>query len=160
LPWCRKARGTVPIRYVPRLFCEEPILEEVKKKRIKPLKGLKVVYAGDIWNVCHSLMIAAATMGFDIYVTVPDGYSPNPKVYQFAAEAAKRNGTKMVLTQNMKEALKDADVVYANTWHSMGAAEKEKESKQILGPSVLTRFEKARVLGHAHSRSPWEPHRS
>jgi len=85
------------------------------KEKKGDFKGLKVVYAGDIWNVCHSLMIAAGTMGFDMYVAIPEGYAANPKVYQFATEAAKRNGTKMVLTQNLKEALKDADVVYANT---------------------------------------------
>jgi len=36
-------RGTVPIRYALDFFCEEPILEELKKKRVKPLQGLKVV---------------------------------------------------------------------------------------------------------------------
>ena len=36
-------RGTVPIRYALDFFCEEPISEEVKKKRVKPLHGLKVV---------------------------------------------------------------------------------------------------------------------
>jgi ornithine carbamoyltransferase len=96
------------------------------------LKGLKLAYAGDIWNVCHSLMIAAGTMGFDIYVAVPEGYVPNPKVHRFATEAAKRSGTNIVLTKDLKEALKDADVVYANTWHSMGSDhEKEKRIRDF-----------------------------
>lgn len=98
-------------------------------------KGLKLAYAGDIWNVFHPLMIAGGTMGFDVYVAIPEGYAPNPKVLQFATEAAKRSGTKIVLTKDLKEALKDADVVYANTWHSMGAAEKEKERRaKDFGP--------------------------
>jgi ornithine carbamoyltransferase len=96
------------------------------------LKGLKLAYAGDIWNVCHSLMIAAGTMGFDIYVAVPEGYVPDPKVHRFATEAAKRSGTNIVLTKDLKEALKDADVVYANTWHSMGSDhEKEKRIRDF-----------------------------
>jgi ornithine carbamoyltransferase len=99
------------------------------------LRGLKLAYSGDIWNVCHSLMVAGGTMGFDVYVAIPKGYAPNPKVYQFAMEAAKRSKTKIVLTRNLKEALKGADVVYANTWHSMGAAEKEKEKRaKDFGP--------------------------
>ncbi|OGP96742.1 MAG: ornithine carbamoyltransferase [Deltaproteobacteria bacterium RBG_16_47_11] len=98
-------------------------------------KGLKVAYTGDPWNVCHSLMIAGGTMGFDIYIALPQGYPPNPKVRQFATEAAKRSRTRMVVTHNLKAALKDADVVYANTWHSMGAAEKEKEKRaRDFGP--------------------------
>jgi heterodisulfide reductase subunit B len=35
--------GNVPIRYALDFFCDEAILEEVKKKRVKPLSGLKVV---------------------------------------------------------------------------------------------------------------------
>jgi heterodisulfide reductase subunit B len=35
-------QGNIPIRYALDLFCDEPILEEVKKKRVKPLSGLKV----------------------------------------------------------------------------------------------------------------------
>lgn len=99
------------------------------------LKGLKLAYAGDPWNVCHSLMIAGGLMGMDTFIALPPGYPPNPKVLQFATEAAARSGTKMVVTHDLKEALKDADVVYANTWHSMGAAEKEKEKRiRDFGP--------------------------
>lgn len=36
-------QGNVPIRYSLDFFCDQTILEEVKKKRVKPLKGLKVV---------------------------------------------------------------------------------------------------------------------
>lgn len=98
-------------------------------------KGLKLAYVGDLWNVCHSLMIAGGLMGFDVYVAFPEGYAPNPKVSEFATEAARKSGTKIVLTHDLKEALKDSDVVYANTWHSMGAAEKEKEKRaRDFGP--------------------------
>jgi heterodisulfide reductase subunit B len=36
-------QGNVPIRYALDFFCDEAILEQVKKKRVKPLSGLKVV---------------------------------------------------------------------------------------------------------------------
>jgi heterodisulfide reductase subunit B len=36
-------QGKVPIRYSLDFFCDGPILEEIKKKRTKPLSGLKVV---------------------------------------------------------------------------------------------------------------------
>ena len=92
-------------------------------------KGLKLAYAGDMWNVCYSTMIAAGTMGFDIFVAIPNGYPPDQKVYQFAMKAAKRSGTKLVLTQDLNDALKDADIVYAMTWHHMGGTQKEKEQR-------------------------------
>lgn len=95
-------------------------------------KGLKLAYAGDIYNVCHSLMIGGALMGLDVYVAGPKGYPPDPRVQQFAQDAARRNGTRLVVTQDLKEALTDADIVYANTWHSMGSDhEKAKRIKDF-----------------------------
>ncbi len=98
------------------------------------LGNLKVAYAGDIYNVCHSLMIGGALMGLDVYVAGPKGYPPDPKVHQFAQEAARRNGTKLVVTQDLKEALRDADVVYANTWHSMGSDHEKAKRIKDFGP--------------------------
>ena len=98
-------------------------------------KGLKMGFIGDIFNVLHSLMIGAALMGFDLYAACPDGYLPNPKIHQFVMEKAKETKTKIVLSIDFEQIFKDADVVYANTWHSMGAAEKEKEKRaKDFGP--------------------------
>ena len=98
------------------------------------LGNLKLAYAGDIYNVCHSLMIGGALMGMDVYVAGPKGYPPDPKVHQFAHEAARRNGTKLVVTQDLKEALKDADIAYANTWHSMGSDHEKAKRTKDFGP--------------------------
>jgi ornithine carbamoyltransferase len=97
-------------------------------------KGLKLAYAGDIYNVCHSLLIGGALMGLDLYVAGPKGYPPDPRVHQFAQEAARRNGTKLLVTQDLKEALMDADVVYANTWHSMGSDHEKAKRIKDFGP--------------------------
>lgn len=97
-------------------------------------KGLKLAYAGDIYNVCHSLMIGGALMGLDVYVAGPKGYPPDPRVHQFAQDAARRNGTKLVVTQDFKEALTDADIVYANTWHSMGSDHEKAKRIKDFGP--------------------------
>ncbi len=89
------------------------------------LNNLKLAYAGDLWNVCHSLMIACGTFGIDMYVARPHGYEPDPQILARANELARATGSQMVLTEVMEEACEGADVVYANTWHSMGAAEAE-----------------------------------
>ena len=93
------------------------------------LNSVKVCYSGDLWNVCHSLIIAASIFGFKMHVARPNGYEPNIRVMNFAAEKAKLTGAEIVITDNLQQAVKDADVLYANTWHSMGAAEKEKEKR-------------------------------
>jgi len=103
-------------------------LQTIREKKGR-LEALKVAYCGDVWNVCHSLMIACSTFGMDIFVARPEGYDPNSKVLSYAMKHSETNGSKCVVTDNLNEALKDADVVYANTWHSMGAAEREKEKR-------------------------------
>lgn len=93
------------------------------------LDGIKLCYAGDVWNVCHSLIVAASILGFTLHVARPKGYEPNDRILKFATEKAKATGAEIVITDNLRQAVKDADVLYANTWHSMGGPEKEKEKR-------------------------------
>jgi ornithine carbamoyltransferase len=93
------------------------------------LRGLKLVYVGDPWNVCHTLMVVSSLMGMDCYVAVPKGWAPNPKIMKFATEHASIGKTQMVVTDDLDEALKGADVVYANTFHSMGHKDIEERKK-------------------------------
>jgi len=84
------------------------------------IKGLKLAYVGDPWNVCHTLMICSSLLGMDCYIALPKGWAPNPKITKFAEEHASIGKTQMVVTDDLNEALNGADVVYANTFHSMG----------------------------------------
>ena len=93
------------------------------------LDTVKVCYVGDLWNVCHSLMVAAAIFGFTLHVARPRGYEPNERIMKFALQKAQQTGAEIVVTDDLGQAVKDADVLYANTWHSMGGAEKEKEKR-------------------------------
>ncbi len=91
--------------------------------------GLKWAYAGDIWNVMQSSMVAAGTFGMHFVAAVPEGYAPNDRILQVARERAARSGGSITLTSDMREVVEDADIVYANTWHSMGGPEQDKEGR-------------------------------
>ena len=91
--------------------------------------GNKLVYVGDPWNVCQTLMVCSSLLGIDCYVAVPKGWAPAKIVVDFAEENAEKGGTEMVVTDDLEEALKDADVVYANTFHSMGHKDIEARKK-------------------------------
>ena len=93
------------------------------------IEGLKLAYAGDVWNVCQTLMIAGSLFGMDVYVARPVGYEPDEKIIAFVKEHAAKTGATIKVTDSLEEAVKDADVVYANTWHSMGGPEKTKEQR-------------------------------
>jgi ornithine carbamoyltransferase len=93
------------------------------------IKGNKLCYVGDPWNVCQSLMVSSSLLGMDCYVAVPKGWAPNEKIVNFATENAADRGTEMVITDDLEEALTGADVVYANTFHSMGHKDIEERKK-------------------------------
>jgi len=92
-------------------------------------KGLKMAFSGDIWNVLHSHMIGCAMMGIDLIAALPSGYEASPTVLNKANELAKSSGAKLVFSKNMDEIMEGADIVYANTYHSMGGPEKTKEER-------------------------------
>ncbi len=100
------------------------------KEKKGDFKGLKIAFTGDIFNICHTTMVAAATFGMDMYIACPDYMKPNEVTYKEAQKRAKGTGAKIVFTTDFDEALKDADVVYPVTQYSMGQT-KEQIEKQL-----------------------------
>ena len=100
----------------------------------KDLKGLKMAYIGDGNNMTHSLMIGAAKVGMNFASASPEGYMPHEDVVAYAREQAAQNGCTVEITHDPFEAVADADIVYTDTWASMGQeAEKEIRAK-IFAP--------------------------
>ncbi|UCD45028.1 MAG: ornithine carbamoyltransferase, partial [Candidatus Bathyarchaeota archaeon] len=88
-------------------------------------------YVGDPYNVCQTLMVCSSLLGMDCYVAVPKGWAPAKVIVDFAEDNAKKRGTEMVVIDDLQEAVKDADVVYANTFHSMGHKDIEERKKSF-----------------------------
>jgi len=82
------------------------------------LPGLQVAWLGDGNNVANSLVEAAGLMKFTVRLGGPNGYEPDPA---FVA-AARASGADVVLTQDVAEAVRGAQVVVTDTWVSMGQA--------------------------------------
>ena len=96
------------------------------------LKGLKLAYIGDGNNMAHSLLYGGAKVGMEIAVATPKQYECDPEVVKNAKEDAKATGTKLTLTNDPVEAIKDADVVYADTWVSMGQESEKAEKVKVF----------------------------
>lgn len=96
------------------------------------LRGLKLAYIGDGNNVAHSLLYACAKAGMDVSIGSPKGYECDPEIVANAKEDAKVLGSKVVLTNDPVEAIKDADVVYTDTWASMGQEDEKAERVKIF----------------------------
>jgi ornithine carbamoyltransferase len=93
------------------------------------LSGLKLAYVGDGNNVAHSLLYSSSKVGMNITLACPKGYEPNPEVVSRAKEEGKRSGCKVEVTDDLKKAVKEADIIYTDVWASMG---KEKEHDKRL----------------------------
>ena len=96
------------------------------------LKGLKLAYLGDGNNVANSLLQACAKAGMDVAIASPKNYTCPDKYVQQALTDAKITGSKVLMTTDPFEAAKDADVIYTDTWTSMGQEEEKAMRVQIF----------------------------
>jgi ornithine carbamoyltransferase len=114
-------------------------LMTIKEKKGR-YKGLKVGYLGDIWNVCHSLMMGSAMLGMDFYAAQPnESYQPDAGQLATAQKWAALSGAKIVYTSSLEEVATEADVIYGNTWHSMATENKEQRLKDFAPYQVNMR---------------------
>ncbi|HEX6178239.1 MAG TPA: ornithine carbamoyltransferase [Thermoanaerobaculia bacterium] len=98
------------------------------------LKGRKLAYLGDGNNMAHSLMYGAPKVGMNIAIATPASYAPDPAVVAQAKADADAAGTKMIVTTDIEEAVRGADIVETDVWASMGQeAEAEKRNRDFKG---------------------------
>ena len=98
------------------------------------LEGLKFAYIGDGNNMAHSIMYGCAKAGLDCAIATPEDYQCDENVVENAKDDFKKAGSQLILTQDPVEAIKDADVVYTDTWVSMGMEAEKAERQRIFMP--------------------------
>ena len=127
--------GSIPVingltddQHPTQMIADLLTIKEVKGE----LKGLKLAYIGDGNNVANSLLQACAKAGMDIAVASPKDYTCPDKYVQQALTDAKITGSKVLMTEDPYEAAKDADVLYADTWTSMGQEDEKAKRVEIF----------------------------
>ena len=63
-------------------------------------------------------------------VACPDEYRPDSEIVAKAEEYAKKNNSSITITDDVKSAVSDADVIYTDVWVSMGD-EKEADKRRV-----------------------------
>ncbi|MBF0276088.1 MAG: ornithine carbamoyltransferase [Nitrospinae bacterium] len=110
------------------------------KERFHDLSNINVVYVGDGNNICNSLFNGAALGGFSFTACTPDLYAPSNETVLNAQKIQKENfgdSFSIKLSSNPVESVKNAHVIYTDTWISMGMEEeKEKRLKDFKGFQV------------------------
>ncbi|MGI9409388.1 MAG: ornithine carbamoyltransferase [Hyphomicrobiaceae bacterium] len=93
------------------------------------IAGRTVAWVGDGNNVAASWIHAADRLGFELRIACPGQLRPDRAVMNWL----KQSGANVTITDEPKEAVREADCVVTDTWVSMGQTD-ETYRKQVLGP--------------------------
>jgi len=95
--------------------------------------GLKMCYIGDGNNMANSLIVGGLKVGMSVSIACPDGYQPAKEVLEFTKDFA----DKFYMTNDPKQAVKNADIVLTDVWASMGQeGEAEKRKTAFAGYQI------------------------
>lgn len=112
--------------------CAADLMTVQEKK--KTLKGLQLAYVGDGNNVCNSLLLGCALVGMNMRAATPKSHAPNADILTNAQSLAEKNGCVVEALSNPFEAADGADVLYTDTWVSMGQEEERSERESLFMP--------------------------
>jgi ornithine carbamoyltransferase len=98
------------------------------------LKDLRVAYVGDGNNVAVSLMQISAKLGAHFVIASPEGYELGTAPVNLARQVASDTGSTIELLRDPVEAVTAADVIYTDTWTSMGQEEESKHREKVFPP--------------------------
>lgn len=128
--------GSVPvINALTDLYHPCQILADLQtiKEHKGALSGLKLAYVGDGNNVCNSLLFGCSKVGMDIAVATPKGYGCMDEIVEKAKQNAAASKSSVTITNDPFEAAKGADVIYTDTWISMGQEAQKEEKVKLFG---------------------------
>lgn len=109
------------------------------------LKGVRIAFLGDVaQNTANSLMLTAAKMGMEISLVGPKESKPDPFYYNKA-----REHSRVDFFDDIEEGVSDADVIYTDTFVSMGREADAASRKRLFAPYQLN----AKVLELADSKA-------
>lgn len=108
------------------------------KELFGELQGLTLGYIGDGNNVTHSLMLTGAQLGVNLVVITPEGHEVNSDILDKANSIAMSNGASITYTHDISS-VKAVDVVYADTWISMGDGAKLADIIEKFKPFQVTK---------------------
>lgn len=125
--WARWAsvpviNGLTDLLHPCQVFCDLLTIVEAKGK----YKGLKIAYVGDGNNMANTWLQAASVLDFSLALACPREYWPDKGIL---ARAKTEAGDRVEMTTDPIQAVRGADIIYTDTWASMG---QEKERGERL----------------------------
>jgi ornithine carbamoyltransferase len=103
------------------------------------LEGLNIAFVGDGNNVAVSLLQICAKLGANFTIASPEGYDLNPVAIELARSFALESGSHITLLRDPHQAVKEAHVIYTDTWTSMGQEQETKKREAVFPPYQVNR---------------------
>lgn len=105
------------------------------REHLNKIEGVNFVYIGDGRNnMSNALMIGASKIGMNYTVCSPKQLWPNEELLNECKKFANESKSKITVTDDIKKAVKNADVLYTDVWCSMGEENKSEERIKLLSP--------------------------
>ncbi len=101
------------------------------KEEFGSFDNVTLTFIGDGNNVANSLILCGALLGSRIRIACPKGYEPNTSVINKAKELNTNPGG-LIITSDVLEAVKGANVIYTDVWSSMGQEDNKKSKDKIF----------------------------
>ena len=98
------------------------------------MKGLNITFVGDGNNVAVSLLHICAKLGANFTVATPKGYEVPVAGLELGKKFAAESSSSVNVLNDPHEAVKNADVIYTDTWTSMGQEEETKKRQAVFPP--------------------------
>lgn len=98
------------------------------------MEGLKIAFVGDGNNVAASLAQICAHVGANFAIGTPPGYELSEDIMERVADFATKNGAKMEGFHSPQSAVQNADVIYTDTWVSMGQEAEAEQRNRAMQP--------------------------
>ncbi|MFW2132329.1 ornithine carbamoyltransferase [Ectothiorhodospira haloalkaliphila] len=95
------------------------------------IAGRTVVWVGDGNNMCHSYIHAAERLGFELRITCPEGYDPDPLILA-------SGGRSVHMVRDPMEAAEGAHLIVTDVWASMGQEQEQSARRRAFGDYVVT----------------------
>ncbi|MBC7813242.1 MAG: ornithine carbamoyltransferase [Burkholderiales bacterium] len=116
-------------------------------------EGLRVAFVGDGNNVAASLAVATAQFGMHFSIATPEGYELPPAARELAAHLSGENGLQLDMVTHPEQAIEGADVIYTDTWVSMGQETESAAREAAMLPyqvnaKLLRRAQKDAIVMH------------
>ncbi len=108
------------------------------REHLGKLQGISLAYLGDGNNVANSLLVAGAMLGVNVTCFCPSGRGPDTGVFNKALEIAQKNGCTLEVQSDPSKVV-NFEVLYTDTWVSMGDNTPLDEVKQLFMPYQINK---------------------